>query len=220
MAAGTGNLPYPGMDFVPFDILTAEELDQIVANYESLADGSGIGDGAVNALKVDFGGSGTGIWWEEIGRETLGSAGDTITVSDLPARKFLKVLLVAAATGGNIDPVITFNSDTGNNYSHRISEDGASDSVSATRANIAFGGGATAQDLLVTAEIINRATREKMLIAHTVRQGAAGAGGNTSRREITGKWVNTSNAIATITATNVSTGDFAAGSELIVLGHD
>lgn len=28
-------LPYPDMDFVPFDILTAQELDQLVANIEA-----------------------------------------------------------------------------------------------------------------------------------------------------------------------------------------
>lgn len=54
MASGTGNLPNPGMDFTPFDILTAEEMDDLVENIESLADGSGIGDKAVTADKIDL----------------------------------------------------------------------------------------------------------------------------------------------------------------------
>lgn len=54
MASGTGNLPHPGMVFTPFDILTAAEENQIVDNIEALADGSGIGDGAVTADKIDF----------------------------------------------------------------------------------------------------------------------------------------------------------------------
>lgn len=54
MATGTGNLPFPGKDYVPFDILTAEELDQDVANIESLATGTGIGDGAIPRDKIDF----------------------------------------------------------------------------------------------------------------------------------------------------------------------
>lgn len=54
MASGTGNLPNPGMDFTPFDILTAEEMDDLVENIESLADGSGIGDGAVTSDKIDL----------------------------------------------------------------------------------------------------------------------------------------------------------------------
>jgi len=45
-------LPYPGMDFVPFDILTAEELDKIVENVESLADGSGQDAASLSTGKV------------------------------------------------------------------------------------------------------------------------------------------------------------------------
>lgn len=54
MASGAGNLPYPGKAYSPFDILTAEELNEDVANIERLADGTGIGDGAVTAQKIDF----------------------------------------------------------------------------------------------------------------------------------------------------------------------
>lgn len=53
MATGTGNLPNQSMSFSPFAILTAEEMNDIVENIESLADGSGIGDGAVTADKID-----------------------------------------------------------------------------------------------------------------------------------------------------------------------
>ena len=46
-------LPNPGMDAVPFTPLTAEFLDDIIENIESLADGTGIGDGAVTAAKIE-----------------------------------------------------------------------------------------------------------------------------------------------------------------------
>lgn len=62
MAIGTGNLPYPGKSYTPFDILTAEELNEDVANIESLATGAGIGDGAVTADKID---------WETLSLHTL-----------------------------------------------------------------------------------------------------------------------------------------------------
>ena len=52
MATGTGNLPYPGKSYTPFDILTAEELNEDVANIESLADGSGRGDGSVTTTQL------------------------------------------------------------------------------------------------------------------------------------------------------------------------
>ena len=61
-------LPYPNMDFVPLDVLTANELDQIVANIEAvnnaqitsaqLSNGSvstaKIADSAVSADKIDW----------------------------------------------------------------------------------------------------------------------------------------------------------------------
>lgn len=48
MATGINNLPNPGMVFNPFDILTAEEMNELVENIEDLATGSGIGDGALD----------------------------------------------------------------------------------------------------------------------------------------------------------------------------
>ena len=54
-------LPYPDMDFTPLDILTAEEMDEIVANVEylktfcgGLADGSNLSDGVIQARKIDY----------------------------------------------------------------------------------------------------------------------------------------------------------------------
>lgn len=64
-------LPYPNMDFVPLDILTASELDQMVANIEYIASGSvfplataniannaittaKIANNAVTSSKIDF----------------------------------------------------------------------------------------------------------------------------------------------------------------------
>lgn len=51
-------LPYPNMDFVPMDILTAAELDQIVANIEAvnnaLITNSAISANAVSDDKIDW----------------------------------------------------------------------------------------------------------------------------------------------------------------------
>lgn len=53
MATGTGNLPNPAMAFTPFDILTAEEMNNLVENIESLATGTGIGDNSVKRVNID-----------------------------------------------------------------------------------------------------------------------------------------------------------------------
>lgn len=49
-------LPYPNMDFTPFDILPASDLDKMVANIEAInnatINGSTIADGTVSAQKL------------------------------------------------------------------------------------------------------------------------------------------------------------------------
>lgn len=42
--AKLANLPYPGMDFTPLDVLTADELDQMVSNIEAVASVSSVVD--------------------------------------------------------------------------------------------------------------------------------------------------------------------------------
>ena len=55
----TATLPYPDMDFTPLDILTAAEMDQMVANDQyltnfvnGLADGSNLSDGVIQARSL------------------------------------------------------------------------------------------------------------------------------------------------------------------------
>lgn len=49
-------LPYPSMDFVPLDVLTADELDQIVANINAVNNGiagtTQIADDSISTVKV------------------------------------------------------------------------------------------------------------------------------------------------------------------------
>lgn len=64
MAIGIGNLPYTMAPVSPFDVITSQAENENIANIESLADGSGRGDGsvtttqianaAVTAPKIDF----------------------------------------------------------------------------------------------------------------------------------------------------------------------
>lgn len=180
-------------------------------------------DDAVTAAKIDWAATGAngGIWWEELGRTTLGVAGDVITVSSLGARKYLRVIIETRATGGTNDLVVTFNGDTGNNYAIRISTNGAADTTSASRANLSFAPSTAALPNFVVMDILNVSTVEKAIFGQAVGTNTAGAATAPERRELVGKWANTSAQISSVTATNGSgTGDFAIGSQVIVLGHN
>ena len=118
MATGTGNLPHPGMVATPFDIYTAEEVNQHTANIESLADGSGIGDGAITASKLDW--ASLGIW-QELGRATASTNTTKLDVS-FPAHKHLKVVALWAHNGSSAADQVTFNNRSGaSDYSRSLS---------------------------------------------------------------------------------------------------
>jgi hypothetical protein len=48
------SLPYPTKVVLPFDIATAQDMNERHANDEALANGSGLDNGAVTATKIDF----------------------------------------------------------------------------------------------------------------------------------------------------------------------
>lgn len=181
--------------------------------------GSKLADSTVTSSKVDFGGSGAGIWWEEIGRTTLGSAGDTISVTPITAKKYLKVVVAATDTGGTINPTVRFNNDsTANNYPIRYDTNGTIAAVT-SNTSLDVGVGAVAAPCHVSFEVFNIATDEKSVMGTSSTLNAAGAN-SPSFRNFWGKWANTSDQITRVDIINSGAGDFAIGSEVIVLGHD
>ena len=66
--------------------------------------------------------------WKELGRTTLGSAGDTIDVSSFAAKDNI-MILGHYIPSGDIAVRQQFNSDTGSNYATRYSENGGADST-------------------------------------------------------------------------------------------
>lgn len=157
------------------------------------------------------------IWWEEIGRATLAVAGDTITVSGLPARKHLRVLIITLNSGAT-SQYLELNNDSANNYVWRVSSNGAADSSFTANPSLLINSGS--YNILSTIDIINMASREKAFIASSNAINTAGASNVPGRSELMGKWVNTSVPISTVKIFNLAAGDFAAGSEVVVLGHD
>lgn len=210
------------IDFVAFQVLTAAQMDTMADNDRALQDGSGFDEDIIKSKHIDWadtgGGDAGGIWWEELGRTTLASAGDTISVTGLPARKYIKIVAEIIESGA-ITGFMRFNNDSGNNYAYRASYNGAADSGATSQSSLAVfaESNSFAQ---ITAEILNVAAREKLMYLTFLSNNTNGAGNNTVRGEYGGKWANTSDAISRIDIINSNTGDFAIGSELVVLGHN
>jgi len=160
----------------------------------------------------------TDNFWEEIGDETLGIAGDSLPVT-IPARKYLWVQ-VYAINSGDISPRFQFNDDTANNYSTRGSRNGEAE-ITNTDINTWVASASTATSpVFWNLFFVNISNQEKLAIGNTNTQEAAGASTAPSRDEIVYKWSNSSAQITKIDLTNFGAGDFAAGTRIKVWGHD
>ena len=173
-------------------------------------------DDAIDGSKIDFAATGAdaGIWWEEIGRTTLTVAGDSLSVSSLPARKYL-MFMADLVSSGALVVGLRFNGDGGANYGFRYTiNNGLGAGSDATTAIASFGNSAHSS---FKGEVTNAATRAKLGKATSL------ASNGTTRPdyvEFYFGWNNTSVEISSIDLINTGAGDFAIGSELIVLGHN
>lgn len=162
--------------------------------------------------------------WVEIDRTTLGSAGDTISVTSLSNKRYYMWLVDTTATGGNVELKTRANNDTGSNYAFRYSSDGGSDTAQTgyTHSGLGYYDGLGAGESGFTVGYTaNLSGKEKLTIGHHVSNKAGtGAGTAPNRVEAVGKWVNTSSALNRIDYYNDDAGDFTSGSEVVVLGWD
>lgn len=160
-------------------------------------------------------------WWQEIARTTLSSAGDTITVSSIPARTYLRFMFKGIATGGTLDTSFKFNNDGAANYIVGAINNGTYGAGVAS-ANIAFEAGTAASGQLNFGfvECVNLAANEKIGIGSSIANTTAGSGTAPSQYIFNFKWANSAAQINRIDWVNTGTGDFAIGSEVVVMGHD
>lgn len=152
----------------------------------------------------------------EIGRVS----GTSLSLTSLPAKKYLRVVISAIATGGSIGTGVRFNNDTGSNYASRNSSNGGADSTST--GTFIFLSGNSNNVNFVTADIINISTQEKLVTSTALENNNTGAANAPDRRISTGKWADTTDQITRIDIVNINggTGTFASASEVIVYGKD
>lgn len=218
-------LPNPSLVFTPFDPLPASDLNKLEANDQALAAGTGFNTGAIPTAALADGSvtfaKTSGIWWQELARTTLAAPADTITVNSIPARKYLKVFIFLIPTGGTINSSTRFNNDSGTNYAFRYSQNGAADSTIPSTTSVATDNQVAATRIYTTMDIVNLSAQEKGIIGATSDANTIGAANVPLRREFAAKWSNVSTQITRIdTINSTGTGDYAIGSEIVVLGHD
>ena len=162
--------------------------------------------------------------WVEVGRTTLSSAGDTISVTSLSDKRYYMWLVDTTATGGNVELKTRANNDTGSNYAFRYSSDGGSDTAQSGYPHSGLGyydGLGSGESGFTVGSTANLSGKEKLTIGHHVSNKAGtGAGTAPNRVEAVGKWANTSSALNRIDYYNDDAGDFTSGSEVVVLGWD
>lgn len=158
-----------------------------------------------------------GIWWEEIGRTTLKTAGDTLSVANLPARKYLS-FRASIIPSGVVQTNLRFNNDSATNYAFRYTNNNAvgSTGVSIGQVNDLNN---TSNYLVVVGDVMNVATQVKSGFVKS-NDSSTSAATAPNYVEFYFKWANTSVQISRIDILNVGAGDFAIDSELVILGHD
>lgn len=157
--------------------------------------------------------------WKELGRTTLSSAGDTITVDNLTSKDNILILSNLIPSGA-VSGQLRFNNDSSSNYAYRISDNGGSDGSGGNDTQLYSYIGTTATQKFSVFSVINNATSEKLVMGDVIDANTSGAGNAPNRRESFGKWANTSDSITRVDVLNHASGNFASGSEVVVLGCD
>ena len=160
--------------------------------------------------------------WVELGRTTLGSAGDTMAVSSFADKRYYMIMVDNTHSGavGYLQYLGNGSADIAANYARRNSYNGGADGTAVSQTSMNVSGNGASFDSFEILNIANLSTKEKLVQAQTIYQSTAGAATAPNREEAVAKWVNTSNPLNYYSANNIDTGSFNTGSEVVVLGWD
>jgi hypothetical protein len=169
--------------------------------------------------------SGTNFWQELADVELSSGTSNTIDTGTFTAKKYLYLEFYSIPSGSQSYSVMRFNLDEGNNYASRYSTNGGTDAHHGGNNYILFYAPLNNSERFMSAFIVNNSSKEKLVVGEGVSQNTAGAGNAPERRELTGKWANTSNSITSIQMHSDSDDDnpsrlFAAGTRVKVWGSD
>ena len=175
--------------------------------------------GLSNSLQTAQASAGGVGGWVELGRTTLGSTADTISVASLADKRYYMILADQRASG-DTNSGFRLNGDTGSNYAQRGNFNGTENTSTSNSSLVGNWGSAVSTKAFHVGYLANKSDKEKLAIIYNVTQSTAGAGTAPNRQEGVGKHAQTSVAINAVSLTNTDSGDYTSGSELVVLGWD
>ena len=178
----------------------------------------------IQGTSTDFGTDGAGIpaisgGWKELGRHVIGTASSEVFVASLPDKRYYMVLYEDKGEASANARLLRYNSDSGSNYSNRVSSNGAADTTSTSQPQHNGWNNNNTLPQFNVWYIANLAGKEKMLLSQGVYQDTAGAGTTPDRVEYVGKWANTADAINRIGVIQ-NAGTHSTGTTMTVLGWD
>jgi hypothetical protein len=160
----------------------------------------------------------TSNFWEELASVDLsGGANANLSTGTFTAKKYLWVQVFTEASSAVLHN-ITFNNDTGSNYSRRNSQNGGAEQTDSSASQIQMWVANTGT-WFWNMFIVNNASNEKLAVIHNSELSAAGAGTAPNRIDGVAKWANTSAQITEIDFTT-TTNTFGTNSIIKVFGSD
>lgn len=159
--------------------------------------------------------------WVELARHTW-SSGSSMSSGSFAVKKYLKIVIVNTE-GSALGIDLRFNGDSGSNYAYNRSLTDAAFSgvTSGTLVEVMGNFKGPGQSII---EMFNYPTLEKIGMAQWTTAPQSGTVNSAAQIPTYGvyalKWVNTTNAITSVEAIHRSATNFAAGTEMIIYGHD
>ena len=163
--------------------------------------------------------------WVEVGRKTISSpTADDLTITGLPDKRYFMILLNNPNMTNDITGFLRVGNGsvdtTAGNYSTRYYDPQLGNDATYAGNVQGFypvgGSGSAGTTNFGVGYMANKSDQYKMLLLHTNTSFTSGI----NSIEMVGKWLNSSQPIERISEVNISTGEFNAGCELIVLAYD
>ena len=149
---------------------------------------------------------------------TLGSAGDTLSITDLTAKKFNQFMSHMIASG-SLTTRVNIDNDSSSQHAYRYSVDGGADGTATSASEVQINAASVGDDFTIS-YFANISGEEKLMTGFTTETNTAGATTAPNRVEYVIKYAVTSGQVTRMDLENTNSGDYAIDSNLSALTGD